>query len=75
MLKDAAHNSIERKMPRVTNRPSAESAIAGTVASLRHTRKSAYEIAQMIVRDLEYFGYHIQPNFADKETTRDAEER
>lgn len=62
-------------MQRVTSRPSAESVIAGAVASLRHTRESAYQIAQMVVRDLEYFGYQIQSNFGEKETISETEKR
>ena len=39
---------------------SPENVIAATVAGLRHSKSSAYEIAKAVVRDLEYFGYGVQ---------------
>lgn len=41
---------------------SAESVIAGTIASLRHSKHNAYDIAKSIIRDLKHFGYGIQRN-------------
>ena len=37
-----------------------ENVIAATVAGLRYSKSDAYEIAKKIIRDLGYFGYHIQ---------------
>ena len=39
---------------------SAETVIAGTIASLRHSKDNAYVIAKSVIRDLHHFGYDIR---------------
>jgi hypothetical protein len=55
---------------------SAESVIAETVASFRNTRASAHDIAKTIIRDLNHFGYDIQPpsKVLNDEATTDTRE-
>ena len=57
---------------------SAESVIAATVASFRNTRTSAHDIAKTVIRDLNHFGYDIQPpskTLNDEVATGDGDKR
>jgi hypothetical protein len=46
--------------PGMRKKISAESVIAATIASLRHSKDNAYDIAKIVIRDLKHFGYDIQ---------------